>query len=196
MSDATVYVVEVDSRLTGNSSDLAGYKESTSTASSFQKRIVENPKIRMVQSSVAAMCGLDLKVYFMKSKPGLAQHFREGGEYGVMSAFQMDPGLLAGNNGIATYLTLMDLDLGLSEYIVTGKAYVVCGDGSRPLSRGQVWGIQEMVNCAMDVYDMELKNRRAARRLLEKWAKQYRAGKFKPPSGSRGVDIYSDRVVA
>jgi len=146
----------------------------------------------MVEPRIATMCGLNLKMYFLKYKKGMAQYYREGGMAAVHQAM-MEPMALSGNNGIATYLCISDLDSGLAEYRVWGKAYVVWEDGTRLLSKGQVWGIQEMINCAMDVYNADLESRRRGKRLLETWSKQCRAGTFVPTSGLGGVDIYSER---
>jgi hypothetical protein len=49
---------------------------------------------------------------------------------------------------------------GLAKYIVIGTAYVVREHGRYPLSKGRLWGIQEMVHCAEDFYDVDLENMR------------------------------------
>jgi hypothetical protein len=191
-----VYVVAIDSRKEQTTSSLFGYTEQTTPADSFRSTIVNNPKIRCHQSRVAEMCGLDLKLYFAKCKKGLGQYYRERGNDAVAAMQPMveDPHFLRGNNGIASWLTIDPLS-GLPEWTVTGKAYVVLDDGAAPLSRGQVWGIQEMVHCLMDVYDCDPENIRAGRETLTRWAKQYQKRTWVPPSGLGGMDIYSMRSV-
>ena len=112
-------------------------------------------------------CGLDIKVYTMKKYPGLGSLYWEfpkeralvltfkGGpmevQMGIMA--HNNPIIIGKNNGAAAYLTVNPA-CGLADWIICGKAFVVRDDGRYPLSRGQVWGIQEMVNCAMKIYDM------------------------------------------
>lgn len=109
-----------------------------------------------------------------------------------MQVMMEDPSFLMDNNGIASWLTIDPLS-GLPEWTVTGKAYVVLNDGAAPLSRGQVWGIQEMINCLMDIYDPEPENIRRGRETVKRWAEQYKKKTWVPPSGLGGMDIYSMR---
>lgn len=104
-------------------------------------------------------------------------------------ALHGNPSLWANNNGAATYLT-MDPDTGLGEYIVEGQTYVVQDNGQAPLSKDQVWGLQEMVNCLMDVYPNG-----KGKATLERWAEEYKRQTWKPPSGTGGVAIYRPRSV-
>jgi hypothetical protein len=82
---------------------------------------------------------------------------------------------------------------GLAEYIVCGKAYVVQDDGTALLSKGQLWGIQEMVKCLMDIYDFDPSNVARGRETLARWSSKYRQKTWTPPSGCGGIDIYSPR---
>mmetsp|Transcript_27714 Transcript_27714/g.67457 ORF Transcript_27714/g.67457 Transcript_27714/m.67457 type:complete len:193 (+) Transcript_27714:65-643(+) len=186
-----LYVVELDTRKKG-SADLSCYKESRCNPDFFQSKIRDHPRMVSHQSEVATMCGLDLKLYFVKHKTGLARHYRRGGETAVMQLVTFQPDLLSDNNGAASYLTT-NVDHGLSEYIVCGKAYVVRDEGKYPLSKGQVWGLQEMINCAMGIYEMDPEHMRQGRQALEQWTAEYPSGSWEPTSGTGGVDIYSPR---
>lgn len=195
MATKQLYIIELDTSKDGLSGAISGYKESTCDAEFWRQKIVENPKITCFQSQVAELCGLDVKLYFQKYRVGLGQYYREGGEARCMQAMMNDSGIFSGNNGGATFLTI-DPENGLAEYIVVGKAYVVCDDGRYPLSKGQLWGLQEMVNCAEDFYDMDQENMREGHRALTNWSEQYRHQKWTPHSGCGGIDIYSARVVS
>jgi hypothetical protein len=101
--------------------------------------------------------------------------------------------LLQSNNGAATLLTV-GIDTGLGECFFLGKAYIVEDDGLAPLSRKQVWGLVETINCAMDIYEADPESTAKGKRTLERWAQQYRNKTFEPPSGCGGIDIYSPRA--
>jgi hypothetical protein len=196
-SSDVVYVVVIDSRKEQSSSSIFGYTEQTTPAEYFRSTIVSHPSVRCHRSAVADMCGLDMKLYFAKYKKGLGQYYRERGNdaYAAMQPMVEDPHFLRNNNGIASWLTIDPLS-GLPEWTVTGKAYVVLNDGMAPLSRGQVWGVQEMVNCLMDIYDCDPENIRRGRATLKRWADRYRKKTWVPPSGLGGMDIYSMRAGA
>jgi hypothetical protein len=188
---STTYVVSVDSR-NSSPSDIGGYKEETCDAAYFQKTIVENPKMKCCISKVAELCGLNLKIYFMKYQIGLAQHYRQGGEAACMIVLQRNPDFLHSNNGAVSWLTVDPIN-GLPEYTVNGKAYIVQDDGKAKLSKGQAWAMQEMVNCAMNIYDMDPANMADGKETLERWSKEYREKTWIPQSGCGDVDIYSKR---
>jgi hypothetical protein len=192
MSD--LFVVQVDTSKLGGSAAYNGYKESKLNADYFQKNIVENPRITCYKCQVAELCGLDVKLYFKKHSPGLGSAYEQGGIDRANNMTLMQPGLFDGNNGAATVLTI-DPEHGLAKYIVKGNAYVVQDDGAYPLSKGQVWGLQEMVNCAEDIYDMEPANMIRGHNAVMKWSIQYRERCWVPPSGFGGIDIYSSRKV-
>jgi len=182
---SALYVVEVDGRGKVSNSVPNCYKEQMCDANYFQKEIVENPKMKCFKSQVAALCGMDLKVYVIKAKKGMAQYYREGGEPACVRVLTANPGFLSSNNALASLLTI-DPDNGLPEWTVCGKAYVVWDDGTSPLSWGQVWGIHEMIHCSMDIYDM-----RRANDTIRGWAEEYRNKTFEPPSGCGAMDIYT-----
>ena len=54
----------------------------------------------------------------------------------------------------------------------------------------------EMVNCAMDIYDMDPDNMRLGKETIERWGEQYKKRTFQMPSGTGGVDIYSSRTTS
>ena len=188
-----LYVVQLDTRYK-ESGSLSGYKESTAPADFFEKLLQTHPETICHQSGVAASCGLDIKLYFTKYKQGLAPCYRQGGEQGIMNRFMQDPGIFAHNNGAATYLTI-DPVTGYSEYVTCGRVYVVQDDGHTPLSKAKVWGLQEMVNCLMDTYDMDPINMARGRMLLRQWSAEYIRGEWDPPSGSAGMDLYANRTI-
>ena len=160
--------------------------------------------MRSFTSPVAAMCGLNLRLFFMKAKKGMAQYYREsgGGDLGEQvctGVIAANPRFLKNNNGIASWLTL-DPENGLPEWTITGKCHVVrcVDDGSGPdsistvpLSVPQVWGIQEMIHCSMDIYDFDPKNMREGWETLKQWANEYRQKTWVPTSGTGGMDVYN-----
>ena len=189
-----IHVVEVDTRPYGYSSDIQGYKQKTCNRKFWQKNIVGNPRINMIPCAVAQECGLNIKMYVAKRKKWLAPYYRAGGVAAMEAAMiAAGSGMLSSNNGAATLLNI-ELMTGLAEWMVCGKAYIVRDDGDYPLSEGQVWGLQEMVNCAMDVYDFEPENMRRGHALLQEWTRAYRMQSWIPHSGTGGVDIYEPKA--
>lgn len=188
-----LYVVQVDTRHK-ESTSICGYKETTAPADFFEKLVETHPRTVCHQSSVAASCGLNIKLYFTKYREGLAPSYRQGGAQGVMNRFQ-EPGILAENNGAATYLTV-DPITGYAEYITTGRVYVVQDDGKTPLSKAKVWGLVEMVNCLMDTFEMDPSSMARGRKKLTRWSDQYKQGTWDPPSGSSGMDLYANRTTS
>jgi hypothetical protein len=159
-----IYVVTVDTRDT-DASDIEGYKEYTLERNTgfLDSVLVHNPLRvkKCVKSAVAKLCGLDMKIYFH--------------EHGVddMRSFGQ-------NNGAATMLT-MDPDTGFARHQIQGKAYVIVDDGNAPLSRHQVWGIQELICCAKPIYhhfDRDFKQR-GKEELLQSCL-EYRTGDWGP----------------
>lgn len=194
MAGEALFVVTVHTKT--RSSDYYGYKNERCSKEYFEQHIVNNPEITCFESVVGQLCGLNLKVYFKKSRKGLASYYRESGVEAMHNAViqLISSGAFAKNNGAATFLTI-DPACGLCEYLVTGKAYVVQDDGKAPLSRDQVWGIQEIVNCLMNIYDADPENIRKGFATCHEWASQYRLKQWEPPFGTGGINIYRDRAV-
>ena len=189
-----VHVVEVDTRGCGGSANPRGYKQNTCTRKLWQEQIVGNPRINMIPCTVAQECGLNIKMYVAKRKKGFAPYYRAGGVAAVERAMMAaGAGLMAGNNGAATFLNI-DMTTGLAEWNVCGKAYIVRDDGDYPLSEGQVWGLQEMVHCAMDVYDCDPENMRRGHAALQEWTRAYRTQSWIPNYGTGGMDIYGPKA--
>mmetsp|Transcript_1292 Transcript_1292/g.1729 ORF Transcript_1292/g.1729 Transcript_1292/m.1729 type:complete len:392 (-) Transcript_1292:74-1249(-) len=183
-----LYVVQVDSRRK-EPNDWSAFKESTVPSNFFE--LLPNSTV-VFDCIVASEYGIDLKLYFVKSKRGLSSDYKSGGGEAVLNRTRREPTLLASNNGAASFLTL-DPATGLTEYIVCGRAYLVQDDGKSPLSKGQVWGYVEMVNCLMDIYDIDPWNIEKGRQTLKQWAKQYKKQQWEPPTGAGGVNLYSSR---
>jgi hypothetical protein len=181
-----VHVVTLD---TGgsHSADWNGYKANDCNPDYWKSKIVDHPKMTCIKSEIAALCGLNLKVYFTKMSPGIGMYEGQGDPNGLEKVLRS--GAMQRNNGAATFLCCSTAT-GLSNWIVTGKAYVVCDDGATPLSAERVWGIVEMINCAMDIYDMDPEAMRKVQASLEKWGAEYQKGTWQPSSGNSGLDIY------
>lgn len=189
-----VHVVEVNTRNGGRSFWFKGYKERLCDAAFWKKNIVDNPKIIRIESPVAKLCGFkNFAIYVHKKhlKKGTGFYYRLSGESAVMSLIDNNPHLLAKNNGAATFLTIQT-DIGLPDWIVEGKVYIVCDEGRYPLSKGQVWGIQQMIRCSMDTYDMDPENMRLGQQLLYTWSEEYKLRIWEPQynNGMFGIDIY------
>ena len=193
-----VHVVAVNTKEYGKSTHIEGYTEQECSDSVWRKNILENKKIVSLKCPVADLCGLPgFTIYCTTSKchAGLDQTWRKGGKVAAMRHFQIISNtLMSENNGAATYLT-SQLDTGLCEAVITGKVYIVCDEGRYPLSKFQVWGIQEMINCAMDIYDMDPANMVEGEETVRQWAKDYRTQTWEPMSGSAGRPIYAPKSV-
>ena len=198
-----LYVVSVDSRPKAGRgapsvSDIRNYKEEKCHPDYFQTNIVDNPKIKCHSDcEIAKLCGIGqkdgggVKVYFAKAKAGLGQHYRQGGPQQAMMAMQNDPSLLSNNNGIASWLTL-DVDNGLPNWTIGSKAYVVCDDGTTPLSKEQVWCMVDMVQASMEVYDFDPDNMVAGKQLLTNYGQQYQSKTY-TSSADPTIDVYHTR---
>jgi hypothetical protein len=165
-----IYIVSVDSR--GKSpSDLECYKEHSCSFNFFEQHIHDNPKNICVKSQVAGLAGLDLKVYFHEHSP-YQIHYSDN--------FRGLAPLLGRTNGIATLLTF-NPETGYYNHLVRGKAYVLLNDGTTRLSKRQVWGIQELIHEAKDLYHQSggRMSNEAHMELLT-WCAQYQQGTWAP----------------
>jgi hypothetical protein len=168
----SIFIVSVDSRGTATT-DMAAYKEHTCSNEFFQQHIHDNPKNVCVKSQVAGLCGLDLKLYFHQHSP---YHHASHDDY------QVHKPMCTNVNGIATLLTF-NPDTGYYNHLVFGKAYVLLNDGKTPLSKEQVWGLQELITQAKTLYHRDGKHiSEAAHQELLKWTAQYQAGTWAPHS--------------
>jgi hypothetical protein len=171
-----IFIVSVDSR--GKTpSDLTCYKEHTCTREFFENHIHDNPKIICVKSQVASLCGLDLKLYFHKQSPYDIRYIEKFKGHSPLGRA----------NGIATFLSF-NPDTGYYNHLVQGKSYVMLNDGTTPLSKHQVWGIQELIREGKDLYHQDGQHiSNEAHMELLKWCSQYQQGTWTPHS------IYEER---
>mmetsp|Transcript_33961 Transcript_33961/g.81634 ORF Transcript_33961/g.81634 Transcript_33961/m.81634 type:complete len:216 (+) Transcript_33961:136-783(+) len=204
-----LYVVSVDCRPRSGRgapsvSDIRNYKEEKCDPTFFQTKIVDNPKIKCHSNcEIAKLCGIGIgkasrsgggggvKIYFAKAKVGLGQHFKRGGPGQAMMTLQRDPSILSNNNGIASWLTV-DVVNGLPTWTVGSKAYVVCDDGTTPISKEQVWCMVDMVQESMEIYDFEPENMVAGKQLLTDYGQRYQSKTYSS-STDPTIDVYKQR---
>ena len=174
-----LFVVVVDTRGM-DPSNIDGYKEHTCTQDFFDQHVKGNPKVRCVRSKVAEMCGLDMKIYYHEHTPGhvrLREDFPDEGRDRAMEDMQSP---LGGTNAAASLLTF-DPNNGDVTAKVLGKAYVLVNNGDYPLSNHQVWGIQELINEAKDVYDnSDVTDLNRGLNNLRRWCNQYQDQQWGP----------------
>lgn len=149
------------------------YNEQTCSSEFFQTHIQDNPKNICVKSQVAGLCGLDLKLIFHQHSP--FHHARR-------EDYKSYKPMCTNVNGVATLLTF-DPETGYYNHLVLGKAYVILNDGVTPLSKEQIWGLQELIAQAKTLYHKDHKHisDEAHQELLTMVA-QYQAGTWAPPS--------------
>jgi hypothetical protein len=178
-----MFIVSVDSR-GSTPSDLTCYKEHTCSREFFENHIHDNPKNICVKSQVAGLCGLDLKLYFRQHSP----------YYKRYSDASKGHSPLGRTNGIAT-LSTFNPETGYYNHLVRGKAYVLLNDGTTPLSKRQVWGIQELIREAKDLYHQggQHISKQAHMELLT-WCAQYTQGTWTPHSIYEERHSHRDRI--
>jgi hypothetical protein len=170
-NDDLLFVVAVDSR--GKSlSDLGCYKECTCSKPFFHEHMINNSHHECVASPVAAMCGMDLKLFFY-------DHINDD----VLPLFgpNSDGSSVEREiNAVATFLTF-DPETGDTYHKIYGKAYVVWNNGQSALSKRQCWGLNKLILQARQQYHKEgedhLKN---AKLELFRWCQQYQLGLWTP----------------
>jgi len=167
---------------------FTGYEEHTCTEEFFDKHVLSHPKAVCVKSKVAELCGLDMKVYFheyathkhvhsLTAPPtvGITEEEKEFWPHNII------------NKG-ASLLTF-DPRTGFCEYRILGKAYVVVDSGDYPLSNHQVWGLQDLISEARDVYHCDPEHMHRGHQELIRFAKDYRKMNYGP------LTIYEPRAV-
>jgi hypothetical protein len=158
-----VNIVSVDSR--GRStSDAAAFKEHTCSFNYFQNKIANHPEAYCHKSKVAALCGVDLKVYFHK-KDDASTHVENKEQ----------------TNQAATLLC-MNPSTGFAKHHIRGVAYVVMNDGLAPLSWNQVWGIVELICDASGYYQCDPDHEQRGKEELTKLINLYRQQFYGPLS--------------
>jgi hypothetical protein len=180
-----VFVVFVDTRAM-YPSDIDGYEEHTCTREAFDAHVLLKPRVKCIKSKVAELCGLDMKVYFhdyMRNHPRALQDSPEL----AMTSEKED--LYPRNmvNGAATLLTF-DPRTGFPEYNILGEAFVVMDSGDYQLSSHQVWGIQDLISEARDLYYCDPEHSQRGQRQLLRWCLAYREQEWGP------LTIYEPRV--
>jgi len=171
MSD--LYFVTMDTR-GKSSSDIRGYEEQTTSFSYFRKNIAGHPDAFCYKCKVAKLCGLEMKMYF-KNDDGAS-----------VASDDSSTVIKREINRAASLLTL-NPETGMAEHRIRGVAYVVLNDGVAPLSIHQVWGIQELINYAKDVYKSDPDHQKRGRKELLKSCKLYRQKEWGP------LTIYQSR---
>jgi hypothetical protein len=113
-------VVIVDTRGTPPS-QIDGYEEYTCTPTSFNKHVLDKPKVRCFKSKVAKLCGLDMKLYFREHLESHVCFPKEPPNVAITheqdNCYPPDR-----TNGGTTLLTF-DPRTGFPEYKIMGKAY-------------------------------------------------------------------------
>lgn len=162
-----LYFVTVDTQ-GRSSSDIRGYQEYISSFRYFSKHIAGHPDIVCYKCKVAKLCGLDMKVYFLNDDTTTVHD-----DANTVVRKEI--------NRAASLLTL-DPSTGLAEHRIRGVAFVVLDDGVAPLSLNQVWGIQELINYAKDVYQSDSRQHKSGKKELLKSCKLYRQKEWGPLS--------------
>ncbi|KAG7369709.1 hypothetical protein IV203_027455 [Nitzschia inconspicua] len=151
-----VNIVSIDSR-GRQTSDAAAFKEHTCSFSHFQRKIAKHQEARWHKSRVAAMCGMDLKVYFRKND-----------DDSIEDEDQINQ---------AATLLCMNPSTGFAKHHIRGVAYVVMNDGLAPLSWRQVWGLVELISDASSYYkndpDHALRGKQELSRLANLYRQQF-----------------------
>lgn len=207
-------IVTIDTRGLPSSDLLEGYEELTCSREYFEAHILHAPNVKCVTCDIAEYCGLDnLKIYFHEYRIGPALNEathetawrlgdRSGGEtcdisLSSSSSDSTPQKILedawaaffpVGNNNSAATLLTFDPETGFAKYHVYGIAYAVYDDGHYPLSKEQVWGLQELANEVKDIYFCDPKHELTGKKALSRWCRQYQEHRWGPHS------IYEPRM--
>lgn len=188
-----MYIVSIDTRHLPSSDLLEGYEEITCPREEFEEIIRRNADhARCVTCKVAEACGLDkhLKIYFFEAVLGYTSGSLLGRYWDCCSSSSREVLLQdawsdffpMGENNPAASLLTFDPWTGFAKYNIQGMAYAVYDDGRYPLSKEQVWGIQELANEAKDVYFFDDEHARRGWDLLMRWCEQYKRREWGPRS--------------
>jgi hypothetical protein len=172
--DEDVYIVSVDSR--GRSaSDLEAYKEYTCPRSFFNKHLADEPKSLCVTSEIAELCGMKLKVFFFES-----DHQHENRQPSMEEDLHHEI-------NVAGALFTFDPETGHTRYKIQGQAFIIWEDGTKPLSKRQVWGMHELIKEGRALYysvkthdPNDYTHLRKAKLEIIGWCAQYEAGTWSP----------------
>jgi hypothetical protein len=175
-----LYIVTVDSREEDSPSNLKCFQENYCPLEFFRDHIRDDPRMICVESQVAKMCGLNLKVYFHhndrpRSQPEPPHHHHHHHHH-------------HSHINAAATLLLLHPETGKFHHAILSKAYVLVDDGRTPLSRRQVWGLVEFMREARALVNDEKQTPDEALQQLYHWCAKYRQERWVPHG------IYEDRV--
>jgi hypothetical protein len=164
------------------------YEERTWTEEYFDRHVLSQPRVVCAKSKVAEMCGLHMKLYFHEYAHHTHAHTLEvPPTVGITDEEkEMWPRNII-NKG-ATLLTF-DPRTGFCDYRILGKAYVVVDCGDYPLSNHQVWGLQDLISEARDIYHCDPDHVGRGQKELLRFVKDYRQQNYGP------LTIYKERDV-
>jgi hypothetical protein len=86
-------------------------------------------------------------------------------------------------------LLTFDPRTGFCEFRILGKAYVIVDSGDFPLSNHQVWGLQDLISEARDVYHCDPEHMQRGHQELLRFARDYRNQNYGP------LTIYEPRTI-
>ena len=180
-----VFVVIVDTRAM-YPSDIDGYEEHTYSREEFDKHVLLKPTVKCMKSKVAELCGVNMKLYFHDYVRNRPRRFDDPPEFAITCEKEdLCPSKMV--NGAASLLTF-DPRTGFPDYIIVGEAFCVVDSGDYPLSSHQVWGIQDLISEARDLYYCDPEHLQRGRRQLVRWCFEYRNQDWGP------LTIYKPRV--
>ena len=180
-----MYVVIVDTRAM-SCHDIDGYTEHRCSHHFFDEHVIRKPRSKCIKSKVAEMCGVEMKLYFNDYIHYHAKTLEDPPEIAITNE-QRDLAPKNVINGAATLLTF-DPRTGFPEYKILGPAYVVIDSGDYPVSSHQVWGIQDLISEARDLYYCDPDHLHRGRRHLLRWCIAYRHQEWGP------MTIYEPRL--
>ncbi|KAG7369710.1 hypothetical protein IV203_027456 [Nitzschia inconspicua] len=162
-----------------NTSSIDAYKEHTWKNEYFERHVLSQPRVICAKSKVAELCGLHMKVYFHEyAHQSHARSLEVPPTVGIQDEEkEMWPRSII-NNG-ASLLTF-DPRTGFCDYRILGKAYVIVDGGDYPLSNHQVWGLQDLISEARDIYHCDPEHKDRGMKELLRFAKDYRHQNYEP----------------
>lgn len=182
-----MFVVVVDTRGMHTSS-IDAYEEHTWTEDYFDSHVLSQPRVICAKSKVADLCGLQMRIYFHEYAHHEHIHkLHAAPTEGITDEEkEMWPRNII-NKGAT--LLVFDPRTGFCDYRILGKAYVVVDGGDYPLSNHQVWGLQELISEARDIYHCDPEHTQRGYQELLRFVKEYRQQNYGP------LTIYTPRVI-
>jgi hypothetical protein len=167
----------------------SGYEEHTWTEDYFDSHVLSQPRVICAKSKVAELCGLHMKIYFHEYAH--QEHVHRLHAPPTVGITDEEKEMWPRNiiNKGATLL-VFDPCSGFCDYRILGKAYVVVDGGDYPLSNHQVWGLQELISEARDIYHCDPEHNQRGYHELLRFVREYRHQNYGP------LTIYTPRVVS